>query len=104
MPKGLIPSCTRSYTQAYCCKGKLVSLLDELGCASALGNPPVEAAPELFFGTGDTIARMRLAGVEFSGVETALPTLGYLDVVPKTFLGNGGALHLVEAILNGLLF
>ncbi|MBO4353080.1 MAG: hypothetical protein J5818_06265 [Eggerthellaceae bacterium] len=69
-----------------------------------LGYPVIDAAPELFFGTGDTIARLRLAGVEFSGIEMALPTLGYIDVLPKTYLGARGALQLIEAVLNGLLF
>lgn len=101
----LVPvSLVASYDQADCYREKLVKLLDGIGCVSALGTPAAHAVPELFFGTGDTIARLRLAGCEFSGVETALPTLGYLDVVPKTFLGLNGALRLVEAVLNGLLF
>lgn len=100
VPVSLVPS----YEQADCYKEKLQGLLDDFGFASALGTPAVDAAPELFFGAGDTIARLRLAGHEFSGVETALPTLGYLDVVPKTFLGLNGALRLVEVVLNGLLF
>ena len=101
----LVPvSLVASYEQADYYREKLVELLEEFDCASALGTPAVAAAPELFFGTGGTIAQMRLAGCEFSGVETALPTLGYLDVVPKTFLGLNGALRLVEVVLNGLLF
>ena len=100
----LVPvSLTPTYVQADCCKEQLEALLDELSCSDALGRPAVQAAPELFFGTGDTIARLRLASLEFSGVETALPTLGYLDVVPKTFLGAHGALHLIECVLNGLM-
>ena len=60
--------------------------------------------PELFFGSGAVIGRMRLANMRFSGVETMLPSLGYLDVVPKTHFGPRGALQLVESVLNGLVF
>jgi hypothetical protein len=35
-------------------------------------------------------------------VEIALPTGGRIDVVPRALLGAAGALHLTEAILNGL--
>jgi hypothetical protein len=95
------------------------SLLDELGFPEALGRDPIDGhaleaseqgentdftQPELFFGSGATIARMRLANMRFSGVETMLPSLGYLDVVPKTHYGPRGALQLIESVLNGLLF
>ena len=100
VPVALVPA----FPQADCARGRLQRLLDEAGFADALGRDPDAAAPELFFGSGATIARLRLAGLRFSGVETMLPTLGYLDVVPKTHLGPQGALHLVESVLNGLLF
>ncbi len=73
--------------------------------AECLDGPDVDfTPPELFFGSGATIGRMRLAGLRFSGVETMLPSLGYLDVVPKTHYGPRGALQLVESVLNGLVF
>ena len=90
--------------QADCAKARLERLLDDAGFTDALGADAAETAPELFFGSGAAIARLRLAGLRFSGVETMLPTLGYLDVVPKTHLGPRGALQLVEAVLNGLMF
>ena len=99
VPVSLVPL----HEQADGSRATLEDLLDDLGFADVLGRPAVEAAPELFFGSGDTIARLRLAGLEFSGMETALPTLGYVDVLPKTLLGARGALQLVEAVLNGLL-
>ena len=163
---------TPAFPQADCARKQLVSVLDELGFADALGRDPVDGhvtdcgmagdgespmncnladvrdagcnmvdgqergcnlaggqpadcgmagedepeiacrdkadvgftPPELFFGSGAVIGRMRLAGMRFSGVETMLPSLGYLDVVPKTHFGPRGALHLVESVLNGLVF
>ena len=101
----LVPvALTPAQPQADCAKERLEKLLDNAGFSDALGTDPIEAAPELFFGSGATIAQLRLAGLRFSGVEAMLPTLGYLDVVPKTHLGPRGALQLVEAVLNGLMF
>lgn len=37
-------------------------------------------------------------------VEVSLPSLGYVDVIPKTHLGIQGALMLTEQIINSLLF
>ena len=101
----LVPvSLTPAFPQADCGRNRLIALLEDAGFVDALGRDPIEAAPELFFGSGATIARLRLADVRFSGIETILPTLGYLDVVPKTHLGARGALLLVESVLNGLMF
>ena len=101
----LVPvSLTPAFPQADCARDRLLDLLDDAGFADALDRDPLEAAPELFFGSGSRIAQMRLAGLRFTGVETMLPSLGYLDVVPKTHLGPQGALQLVESVLNGLLF
>lgn len=101
VPVALLPA----FPQADCSREKLETLLDELGFPDAVDREPSESdPPELFFGSGAAIARMRLAGLRFSGVETMLPTLGYLDVVPKTHFGPRGALQLVESVLNGLSF
>jgi len=115
VPVSLVPT----FPQADCARKAVESLLDELGFPEALGRDPIDGyaleaseqgesadftQPELFFGSGATIARMRLANMRFSGVETMLPTLGYLDVVPKTHYGPRGALQLIESVLNGLLF
>ena len=101
----LVPvALTPTFPQADCERARLETLLEDAGFADVLGRDPAQEAPELFFGSGATIARLRLASVRFSGVETILPTLGYLDVVPKTHLGPQGALQLVESVLNGLLF
>jgi hypothetical protein len=44
------------------------------------------------------------AQTDFNRIEIALPSLGYLDVVEKSFLGASGAMLLLEQILNGLRF
>ncbi|MBQ9069242.1 MAG: hypothetical protein IJ131_09315 [Eggerthellaceae bacterium] len=92
------------YEQSDCCKTRLEELLDSLGARDTLGRDPEQCDPELVFASGSTIARLQLEERQFAGIETMLPTLGYLDVVPKTYLGVNGALQLVEMVLNGLKF
>ena len=100
MPVSLTPA----FPQADCARDGLLDALRERGFADCLGAEAEQAEPELFFGSGSTIGLLRLAGVRCTGVETMLPTLGYLDVVPKTHLGPVGALRVVEAVLNGLIY
>ena len=85
-------------------KGRFVGLLDDLGLSNALQRNIMEVGSEMVFGSGSTIAGLRLRGRDFVGIETCLPTLGYIDVVPKTHLGIHGALTLVEQVLNSLIF
>ncbi|MEG0283175.1 MAG: nitrogenase component 1 [Erysipelotrichales bacterium] len=59
---------------------------------------------DLFFGNGNSIAKMKLLNKDFSGIEICLPSLGYIDIVKKTHLGNTGAKYLIEQVLNGLMF
>ena len=81
----------------------LEALLAEYGLSDCLQRDIVETHAELVFASGETIARKQLADTRFSGVEIALPSLGYRDVVPKTHLGSQGALQLIEAVLNGVM-
>jgi hypothetical protein len=84
--------------------GRLEALFNELGIPDTLGRDILDTNAELVFGSGNTIARLKLKKHIFSGIETALPSLGYYDVVPKTHLGVNGALLLVEQVLNGLIY
>ena len=102
---GMVPvSLVPAFGQATQSRAALEELLAQVGLDDVLGSDLEQAAPELFFGSGSAIALLRLANVAFSGVETMLPTLGYLDVVPKSHYGPTGALRIVESVLNGLAF
>lgn len=79
-------------------------LLRKLRREKALREDLAETEAELVFGSGNTIARLKLRGREFSGIEISLPTIGYTDVIPKTHLGLSGALLLTEQIINGIMF
>lgn len=83
---------------------KTEALLAELHLSDVLGQDILEAEAELVFASGNTIAKCKQRKHNFSGIEISLPTLGYIDVLPKTHLGLTGALLLTEQVLNGLLF
>ena len=82
----------------------LERLLTGLGLSGALQGNILEADSELVFASGGTIAQLKLLGKRFSGIETSLPSLGYIDVLPKASLGLTGALAITEQVLNGLIF
>lgn len=76
----------------------------DLNLSNALKKDIMETTSELVFANGNTIAGLRLQGRRFSGIETSLPSLGYIDVILKTHLGLRGALLITEQVLNGLMF
>lgn len=59
---------------------------------------------DIVFADGNTLAQLRTQSHPFTGIETALPSLGYLDIVEKSILGPSGAMLFLEQILNGLRF
>lgn len=102
---GMIPGCVSVVSpRSNVFQERLSALLSELGLVAALERDILETKAELVFASGNTIAKLKLKKHVFSGVETSLPTLGYLDVVPKTHLGVSGALWLTEQVVNGLMF
>ncbi len=87
-----------------CYKNKMFKLLNELNLEDALNRDILNTESELVFANGNTIAQLKLGGKAFSGIEISLPSLGYIDVIPKTQLGLTGALMITEQVLNGLMF
>ncbi|MDR1604861.1 MAG: nitrogenase component 1 [Gracilibacteraceae bacterium] len=85
-------------------RDRLKELLTRLKMSGALGRDILDTQGELVFANGNTIAKLKLRGHVFSGIEIALPSLGYLDVLPRTHIGLAGALTLTEQVLNGLMF
>ena len=102
---GLIPLSLRvAVPESDAYREEFLTLLDTLNIVDAAETDLESTQPELVFGTGNTIARLKQYGFEFCGIEISLPSLGYIDVLPKTILGLRGALHLTELILNALPF
>ncbi len=102
---GMVPVCASVLSeQSSVFHDKLVEMLGNLGFPHALERDILDTKADLVFGSGNTIAALKLKGMRFSGIETSLPTIGYYNVVPKTYLGTNGALLLTELVLNGLMY
>jgi hypothetical protein len=83
---------------------KLEDFLADIHYQETLKNPVTETPAHILLADGNTIAELKLRGQKFCGIEIALPSLGYVDVTPKSIFGEQGALFLLEQILNGLRF
>lgn len=83
---------------------KLYNSLDNIGYKRALTTSIYENTAHIVFGDGNTILQLRAKGKKFTGVEISLPTLGYINVIPKSIFGIKGSLMIVEQILNSLSF
>ena len=58
---------------------------------------------ELVFGDANTIGALKAQNKVFCGVEINYPSMGYVDLIPKTHIGVQGALFLIEQVLSGLM-
>jgi nitrogenase molybdenum-iron protein alpha/beta subunit len=61
------------------------------------------AEADCIFADGATLAACLPVDERRRGIEIALPSLGYVDVVDKCMLGPRGGLHLLEWIINALV-
>ena len=69
-----------------------------------LGMTEDDDDPEIVLADGNTIAMMKAEGKKIGGIEIALPTIGYIDVIQKTHLGASGGMFLIEQILNSFVY
>ncbi len=99
---GMVPVCVRVGHGLSDFQQKIKTLLDEIHCPGAWQVDPTQGAPDVVLGSGALVARYRLTGRPFTGIELSLPTSGYHHVIPKAYMGSQGALYLVERIINGL--
>ncbi|MDR0669353.1 MAG: oxidoreductase [Treponema sp.] len=83
---------------------RLRAFLNSINRGGALTSSLITSPCHLLFADANTIAALRLEGQRFCGIEIAMPSLSYVDVTEKSFLGEWGALFLLEQILNGLRY
>lgn len=83
----------------------LHAYLQRHGMEGAINQSVLQSRADVVFADGNTLAQVQLRQ-EWAccGIEIALPSLGYLDVVDKSMLGSSGTLLFLEQILNGLRF
>ena len=102
---GMAPRSLADIAPACSCKrNDLEEYLAFVGFAGVLDVGLDVAHGELVFASGETIARLKTTDERFTGIEIALPTIGYVDVLPKTYWGLQGALMLIEHVINGLVY
>ena len=102
---GMTPDCASVLNPEHdTFKTKYHTMLEEYGFGRITERDILDTAAEIVFASGITISKLKLRKHEFTGIEISLPTMGYIDVIPKTNIGIGGALQLIEQVLNGLIF
>ncbi len=83
---------------------ELYNLMCKYDSEDALNKDILDTQAQLLFADGNIIAKLKLHNHSFSGIEINLPTLGYIDIIPKTHFGIRGSLLICEQVINGLLF
>ena len=81
-------------------EARLQELLLSLGCEEALEGDITKVKDLVLFANANTIAHVLSYSGNIYGVETAYPSSGYINVIPKTLIGPTGALYILEQILN----
>ncbi len=81
---------------------ELAAFLDVIGCGDAWQVPWQTVDADYLFADGHQVGRRLASGHPEGGIELSLPLGGYVDFVPKSFLGAEGAAYLVEKIVNAI--
>ena len=80
---------------------ELRRVLERAGAMDAMGSTVFSGA-DMVFADGASLAQIPNPDGMMTGVEIALPSMGYIDVVDKCLLGAQGTLYLIEWIVNAL--
>ena len=79
---------------------RLEDILGELGCKDVLVKDITKVKDVVILGNANTIAQVLAYSGNVYGIETEIPSSGYINVVPKTHIGCKGSLYLLEQLLN----
>jgi nitrogenase molybdenum-iron protein alpha/beta subunit len=99
---GMIPATVRVTDADSPLAVELANDLNTIDCGASMNRDIDATDADIVFADGATLTRMEIGGRSPAGVEIALPSRGYIDIVPKCMLGAQGTLYLLEAILNEL--
>ena len=97
---GMVPVSVHAPNGLAATRARLKAFLASIHCNDAWQS--TSGPPDLAFGSGGFIARLKLAHPHVAGIELALPSAGYQHVIPKTYMGPEGSLYLIEQIINKL--
>jgi len=100
---GMMPiAITSTHVGATKIDKKLTNFLEEINCSNAREINIPDVISDIIFADGNTIAMMQGKEITRVGIEIALPSSGYINIIPRTLLGTNGALYILEQIVNGL--
>ncbi len=97
---GMIPVAIKANPPESPAAVELRHFLGSIGCEAAWRQRPERHSPQIVFGSGEAIFRVRLNSPEAAGIVIALPGDGTLHVIDKATMGARGALYLIEQIIN----
>lgn len=102
---GMAPVCFSIVNETSDCRQSLLmELTRQYKCPQTLEADILETPGEIVLADGSIIAKLKLSHHIFSGIENSLPSIGYINIIPKTHLGIRGASFLLEQVLNGLTY
>jgi nitrogenase molybdenum-iron protein alpha/beta subunit len=83
-------------------RDELIAFLERIGFDEAIDNFHISTAVDVVLADGHTVNIMLESGMSRAGVEISLPFSGYVNFLPRTYMGVTGSLFMLEEILNGL--
>ncbi|SFM26982.1 nitrogenase component 1 [Methanolobus profundi] len=81
---------------------QIIDLLENIGFADSWNNFSDDIPVDVVLADGHTVKMMSEKKLCRSGIEISMPSSGYLNFLPRTYIGINGALFLLEQIFNGL--
>jgi nitrogenase molybdenum-iron protein alpha/beta subunit len=81
---------------------RIRDFLQETGFGDAWDRQPGDEVVDVVLADGHTSRSMLAGKMCRAAVEITLPSSGYLNFRPRTYMGLNGTLFLLEEILNGL--
>lgn len=83
-------------------EASLRAFLIEKGFENAYDREPEYEKADIAFADGYTLGLLKGMGCCKAGIEICTPSEGYIDFIPKTYMGVDGTLLLLEKIINGI--
>nr|WP_321498694.1 nitrogenase component 1 [uncultured Methanolobus sp.] len=81
---------------------QIVVFLEKIGFSDSWNRFCDDEQVDIVLSDGHTIRMMSEKKLCRKGIEIAMPSSGYLNFLPRTYVGINGALFLLEEIFNGL--
>ncbi len=84
------------------CERRIREMLERIGFADAWNRSVGLETVDVVFSDGHHLHSLKVKKQCRAAIEVSLPSSGYLNFLPRTYMGIHGALFLLEEIFNGL--